>query len=116
MGSNHRGIYPGELSSETGEALVLKLFKILLQITRFCEYWIESMSILRWKLMFDTTIREVYSVNQEVPEHAETPKKNRKNSIHLKMWWLCFPPLKNLHTKWKPSRRLLPEVNNPTFS
>jgi len=92
MGSNHRGIYPGELSSETGEALVLKLFKILLQITRFCEYWIESMSILRWKLMFDTTIREVYSVNQEVPEHAETPKKNRKNSIHLKMWWLCFPP------------------------
>ncbi len=28
-----------------------------------------------WELMFDIEIREVYFVNQEVPEYGETPKK-----------------------------------------
>ena len=35
--------------------------------------------------MFDTTIREVYSLDQEVAEYGETPKKHRTNSLHLKM-------------------------------
>jgi hypothetical protein len=28
-----------------------------------------------WELMFDIEIGEVYSVNQETPEHGETPGK-----------------------------------------
>jgi hypothetical protein len=36
--------------------------------------------------MFATTIQEVYSLDQEVAEYGEIPKKHRKNSIHLKMW------------------------------
>jgi hypothetical protein len=30
--------------------------------------------------MFDIEIQEVYSLNQEVPEHGETPKKHQTNS------------------------------------
>jgi hypothetical protein len=31
-------------------------------------------------IMFDIEISEVYSLNQEVPEHGETPKKHGRNS------------------------------------
>jgi hypothetical protein len=43
--------------------------------------------------MFDIEIREVYSLNQEVPEDGETPDKHRKNLITFDTRpWVFYPP------------------------